>query len=245
VLERANLRDAWACDASTYSSSMHGGHRFLLVGDAGSFIDPLSSFGVKKALASAWIAAVVVNTCLIDPQREAAALEFFESWERDVCATHARRSRDFAAEAAARHPQRFWLERASIDAGAFADDGPRPDVAAALRAIRESRELDLEVDGRARFQKHAMIRDREIVLEDALSLPYDGTRMVSEPRPVRFVDNVDLIALATLASRHRQVPDLFDAYCRTIAPIPLPNVLGGLSLLVATGVLRQRNAIPC
>ena len=31
----------------------------LLVGDAASAIDPLSSFGVKKALASAWLAAVV------------------------------------------------------------------------------------------------------------------------------------------------------------------------------------------
>ena len=34
----------------------------LLAGDAGSFIDPLSSAGVKKALASAWLAAVAVST---------------------------------------------------------------------------------------------------------------------------------------------------------------------------------------
>ena len=32
----------------------------LLVGDAGSFLDPLSSAGVKKALASGWLAAVAV-----------------------------------------------------------------------------------------------------------------------------------------------------------------------------------------
>src|SRR5579864_1874210 len=76
------LERVWACDASTYTASDYAGERFLLVGDAGSFIDPLSSFGVKKAMASAWIAAVVVNTCLAHDERRRDALTFFSSWER-------------------------------------------------------------------------------------------------------------------------------------------------------------------
>jgi len=245
TLARAELREAWACDASTYSSTTYGGHRFLLVGDAASFIDPLSSCGVKKALTSAWIAAVVANTCLVDPAREDAALAFYSSWERDVCATHARRSRDFAVEAAARHPHRFWQDRASrlIDPPSAIPVDPLA-VADALGAIRNADELDLEIDARATRRKHAVIRDREVVLEDALALPIDGGSG-GGASPLRYADNVDLVVLADLAARHRQVPDLFDAYCRAAAPAPLPSVLGGLSLLVAAGILRQRNTVPC
>ena len=60
-LDGAVLRHEWACDASLYFSGAYAGPQFLLVGDAGSFIDPLSSFGVKKALASAWLAAVGIG----------------------------------------------------------------------------------------------------------------------------------------------------------------------------------------
>ena len=68
LLEGAAAVEApWACSASAYSAASFGGVAFLLVGDAGSFIDPLSSFGIKKALASAWLAAVVVHTCLETP----------------------------------------------------------------------------------------------------------------------------------------------------------------------------------
>src|SRR5262249_37725234 len=54
LLEEAQL--AWpprAFDASWYTASAFAGERFLLVGDAGLFIDPLSSEGVHKAMASA------------------------------------------------------------------------------------------------------------------------------------------------------------------------------------------------
>src|SRR5205823_6481712 len=119
----------------------------------------------------------------------------------------------------------------------------RPDVNAALHLIRESPELDLTLDDAVTFEPRPVIRGREIVLEDALSLPRGARGPLSpEPGPalgpasssmVRFADNVDLVALARLAGAHRQVPDLFDAYCRTSGPAPLPSVLGGLSLLVA------------
>ncbi len=49
ALEDAVLQHEWACDASLYFASKYAGPRFLLAGDAGSFIDPLSSFGVTRA----------------------------------------------------------------------------------------------------------------------------------------------------------------------------------------------------
>ncbi len=69
LVSRATLLGPiWSCDASLYTAKRFAGPGFLLVGDAGSFIEPLSSFGVKKALASAWLAAVVVHTCLTKPE---------------------------------------------------------------------------------------------------------------------------------------------------------------------------------
>ena len=78
LVSRATLLGPiWSCDASLYTAKRFAGPGFLLVGDAGSFIEPLSSFGVKKALASAWLAAVVVHTCLTKPEMREVALEFF------------------------------------------------------------------------------------------------------------------------------------------------------------------------
>ena len=97
-LRRATLQHVWACDASLYSATTYAGPRFMLVGDAGSFIDPLSSFGVKKALASAWLGAVVAHTRLTHPERDEVAREFFSEWERRVYATHLQRSRSARLE---------------------------------------------------------------------------------------------------------------------------------------------------
>ena len=104
-------------------SEPYTGAQFFLVGDAGSFIDPLSSFGVKKALASAWVAAVAAHTSLLDSARQTVARDFFSNWERGVYATHLRRSRDFARAALAEHPSAFWADRADVEIPAPSDDG--------------------------------------------------------------------------------------------------------------------------
>jgi hypothetical protein len=54
---------------------------------------------------------------------------------------------------------------------------------------------------------------------------------------VRFHNDVDLVALAGIACRQSRVPDVFEEYCRRVAPAALPNVLTGLSRLVAEGIL--------
>jgi flavin-dependent dehydrogenase len=235
-VQDAELESVWACDASTYRAAACAGPRHLLVGDAASFVDPLSSFGVKKAIGSAWMAAVVVNTILRHPERQDAALGLYESWERDVSATHAARTRDFARTAAAEFDHPFWTSRANLaldglEAGD--DDATDVELRAALHEIQTSAEIDFGLDERVTYERRPVIRDREIVLEEAFS------------SGVRFRDNVDLVTLARLACRHRHVPDLFDAYCRTSAPVPLPSMLGGLSLLVAKGYLIKKDGVRC
>ncbi len=229
----ASLDHAWACDASVYFATMYAGPRFMLVGDAGSFIDPLSSFGVKKALASAWLGAIVAHTCLTYPDRADTARDFFSNWERRVYATHLRQSRDFARAACAGTDSVFWTSRAEteIDAPPDADDvdvSCDADVQRAFATFKAASRINLALADGIRFEQRPVVRGREIVLEDALA------------GGMRFVGNVDLVTLARMACQHRHVPDLFDAYCRSCAPVPLPSVVGGLSLLVARGILHER-----
>lgn len=223
VVDGAALQHAFACDASLYWSERYSGPRFLLVGDAGSFIDPLSSFGVKKALGSAWVAAVAAHTALIDPARAGIAFAFFDEWERRLYQEYLRQSREFARSAFEAHPHPFWAARASVVV-------PEPEVDAAqvrtaFDRIRGAETIAFSIAGDVRLEPRPIIRGREIVVERSFRGP-------------RFHEHVDLVALADVACRHRSVPEVCEAYCRRQPPAPLPNLLAGLSLLVATGVLQ-------
>ena len=63
---RGSRQTDWRAFRFTLRRPEFAGPGWALVGDAASFIDPLSSFGIKKALAAAWLAAVVVHTSLTD-----------------------------------------------------------------------------------------------------------------------------------------------------------------------------------
>lgn len=230
LVRGATLERVFACDASLYSSSQYAGPRHLLVGDAGSFIDPLSSFGVKKALASAWMAAVATHTALEHPERAPVALEYFADWERQTYESQLRRTREFAAGARAVHESTYWNRRTDLPRtiDQQVDLAADPAVGRAFEAFKAASRIDLVLSESAAVEQKPVIRGHEIVLEPALA------------GGLRFVANVDLLTLAHLAPHHAQVPDLFEAYCRTCSPVPLPSVVGGLSLLVARGILHER-----
>jgi flavin-dependent dehydrogenase len=83
----------------------------LLVGDAASTIDPLSSQGVEKALASAEVAAVAVHTALLHPEHRAAAFAAHAQWERGLWHAHARVAAAFYARAQRFSGAPFWRAR--------------------------------------------------------------------------------------------------------------------------------------
>ena len=239
LMSGATLDHVWACDASLFSAHHYAGSQFLLVGDAGSSIDPLSSFGVKKALASAWVGAVAIHTCLTHPDRQRVALEFFSNWERQVYGANLQRSVEFAREAYHRHPHPFWAERAGVHVDAAPGDPDEdvlfraPDVRLAFERLKESAAIEFAYSERVSLKKRPVIHDREIVLEEAFSLP-------EAPDGIRFLAGVDLLKLSAVACGHTQVPDIFDAYCRTYGAVPLPSLVGSLAVLVAKGVLTVR-----
>ena len=66
----------------SYSSTRSGGDRYLLLGDAYAFIDPVFSSGVFLAMQNAFDAVEVVQAALEAPGREAAARARFERRQR-------------------------------------------------------------------------------------------------------------------------------------------------------------------
>lgn len=223
------IRDAafadgpWGWDASTYRADRYAGDDWLLVGDAGSFIDPLSSAGVKKALASGWLAAIVTHTCLVRPEMRRHALDFFTARETEIEAAHAKASRRFLAAAAPSHAHPFWSERA--EEGALDDDETTP-LRAAFEQLRQAPSVNFRADPALRVEPRAAVSGREVVLEP---------RIVEADRPagVRYVRDVDLLAVLELAPSFAQVPDLFEAYCRRAGPVALPDFLYALATAVA------------
>jgi flavin-dependent dehydrogenase len=237
LVETARLTGApFARDASPYTCSHAGEVGVLLIGDAASFVDPLSSYGVKKALASAWLASVVVHTSLADATMATPALELYNTREAAMYETLSRRSAALAGDAASAHATPFWNARAvsdtrESDADADIDELRRDiEVLVAFGEIRRRPSIALRRNDAIGEVLRPTVRENRVVLEPHLMVPALGGG-------VRYLRNVDLLTLANLAPAHEQVPDLFDAYNRAAVPAALPDFLGALAVLVGKGVL--------
>ncbi len=247
-----------ACPASLYGATSHGRPGLLLVGDAGSFIDPLSSYGVKKALASAWLAAIVTHTALEDDAMAGPACELYDDREREVYRTYRALSVPFLEQAAAANDHPFWDAR--LDAARAAGGGLRePAAAAGASGMPEPGERSLAEDKAEAFLGSTEVRAAyetiralpsvhlrpaaglEIVSAPAVA----GNRIALEPHLVserlpggaRYVRNVDLRQLVEVAPALDQVPDIYEAYNRRADPAPLPDFLAALALTVGAGFL--------
>jgi flavin-dependent dehydrogenase len=212
--------DGW--DASMYFATRYVDGNVLLVGDAGSFIDPLSSAGVKKALASGWLAAVAVHTSLLRPDMQSVALQFFAAREVEVYASFRGMTERFFAAAASGHSHPFWDDRTDQDV--LATD--RDELQRAFERVRRAPALRVRLNPRVRLEPRPAVSGCEIVLE---------TRLVSDEMAAgaRYAFDVDLLPLVDLAPRHASVPALFEAYNRRHAPVALPDFLAALSVAIA------------
>ena len=216
----------WGHDASIYRATEYAGDGWLLVGDAGSFVDPLSSAGVKKALASAWLAAVVVNTCARTPSMRKHAFDFFSAREREIEQHYARESRAFLAAAARGHDRPFWVERSQ---DAPATPGEANETRRAFDALRRATEIRLTPAPQLRIEQRPMVDGNEIRL---------AAHVISaDSSAIRYLSNVDVVVLLELAPRVTQVHDLFEAYARRVRPVPLHDFLMAVSAAVARGWL--------
>jgi len=237
LVDGAELVEApWGCDASPYAADRVYEDGVLLVGDAGSFVDPLSSFGIKKALASAWLASVAVHTAMADANMGGPALELFARRERAMYDHLQQQSAALSRDAAGAHVSDYWANRGDVpamqgesdlDVAALRSD---PRIIAAFEELRRRESIQLRTSEEMVVVDRPIVRGNRIVLEPHLS----GPQLAD---PVRYCRSIDLVLMTRLAGRHDQVPDLFDAYNRVAPPAPLPDFLGALSTLIGLGML--------
>jgi flavin-dependent dehydrogenase len=229
VFSQGSLEQApWGRDASLYTSRAFSGPGFLLAGDAGTFIDPLSSFGVKKAMVSAWVGAVVANTCLRRPAMQEAARRFFDDRERQVFEDYLQATVGLFREAGSEHP--FWMNRSEPYESRRPRDDERSEMRIALESLRRRRSIRVRRAEGVHMEQRAAIAGREIVLRDSLVLP--GVEGVFD-----FFESVNLPRLVELAEQNRRVPDMFEAYNRAYPPVALPQFLAALSMLISKRIL--------
>ena len=216
-------------DVSMYHATRYVDDNVLLVGDAASFIDPVSSVGIKKALASGWLAAIAVNTSLRRPEMRDAALDFFAAREAEVFSSLKVQTDRALAEAAAGHTHPFWSDRSDVDPPRrpSVDSGSAGDsLSVAFDRLRREPALNISRSPEARIENRPAISGNEIVLEPRLV--NDDT-----PKGMRYAFNVDLLGLIELAPAHASVPDLLTAYNRRYAPVDMPDFLAALATALA------------
>ncbi len=209
-------------DASMYCADQPAGDTWLLVGDAASFVDPLSSAGVKKAMASGWLAAVTVNTALASPDLKDTAFAHYAVRERETYTQFLTLTRKYLLDGAPEGENPFWADRGAAPRG----DDDRQAVLAAYDRIREAPALQFGPGPTVHIADRPALRERELVLEPRL---VDA----ANPEGVRYVDGVDVVWLSRRAPAFGQVPDVFEAYVREVEPVALPAFLKALSTAVA------------
>jgi flavin-dependent dehydrogenase len=218
-------QDPWSRDASLYYSDCCAGPNWLLTGDAASFVDPISTFGIRKALLSAWTAAVAAHTCLSNPEMAGRAVEYYNAFESAAYAERAIQSLRRFREAATVLGGVFWRKRRALPDCALSDVGE--DLLFAEERLRQGRALRLRLMAPIGLEARPAICDGQIVLRD---------RPVLRNIPERLM-GIDLAGLAELGPRFPTLDGIHSAYSERYGASALDDLISALALLVAKRVL--------
>jgi flavin-dependent dehydrogenase len=228
----------WACEATPYHSNEVALPRTLFVGDAASMIDPLSSFGVKKALASAWLAAVVVHTALVTPEHEESAKALYREREAAYVRSAALALSGVSRSAEGGREAPFWSARADQQATEAGEESELitrlrtdPSVLQAFADLRDRPTVRLEADPLLPRVQRPVVRGNVVV-------PATHVLLHGEHEPLRYLRSIDCLELLEVAATSDDVGAMYTRYARRAGPVPLPDFLGALSVLVAKGALR-------
>jgi flavin-dependent dehydrogenase len=190
-------------DATLYTARQFAGERFLLLGDAGLFIDPLSSEGVQTAMASAITGAAVINTILNRPAAAASALVFYRDAQNNAYSTHYRQSAEYYDQERRWPDSIFWRRRSGLPASTQAAGANGNGAGAALKPPTEVSHVRVAPDVRI---------ERRPVLE----WPYVEMREVlvsdNNARGLRFLHNICVPALLKEIKKKPAIVDIVAGY---------------------------------
>ena len=183
-----------------YTATQFGDARFLLVGDAGLFIDPLSSEGVHKAMASALTGAVVVNTLLRRPTMRTHALGFYTQRQFQTYASHYQQSLDYYRQEQRWPDSPFW--RARVGAAPSQAIPPAPSTA----QVSTSHTLShLKWAPGVSVQQRPTIEGTYISLRDTVIAP-------RYPDGIRFLERLCLPTLLRIVAQQPAIAAIIPAY---------------------------------
>ncbi len=163
-------------DATPYDAHRFAGRDFFLVGDAASFLDPLSSHGIHKAMDGALTAAVAIRTILARPERADDAVDFYAGRESSIYRMTTERLRNLYAQETdfASHP--FWNRRSERS-------GP----------VERKTSSSTPLEGEVELRPAPEVRLREApVLENDFIERREVLEAPGQERPVRFLGPVCL-----------------------------------------------------
>jgi len=206
-------------DATPYDASRFCGADFLLVGDAASFLDPLSAHGVHKAMDGALVAAVSAHTILERPERASDAADFYNQRESNIYRITTERLRALYRQETRFSARPFWRKRS---------EGPVAD--AARPAPRAPLDKNQALRGSGVVAEAAVVEGDFIERREVLVAP-------GQERPVRFLGPV---CLPELYKEVVSTGSALEAARRS--PVGLERALAAVDWLYREGYLEPRDS---
>ena len=224
-------------DATWYTASDFAGERFLLVGDAGLFIDPLSSEGVHKAMASAITGAIAVNTILKRPTMAPHAIRFYNESQQNTYESHYRQSAQYYGGEQRWQERPFWHKRTmqvqgsrfKVQSSTQPDPRPLTSGSHSVSALRIAPGVTIE--------ERPVIEGSYVELREVIVAP-------SYPRGVRVLQQVYLPRLLAIVSHQSAIVDIMTHYLATPEGknCPPEAVRQALARLYHEGILASTDA---
>jgi flavin-dependent dehydrogenase len=192
-------------DATLYTSREFAGPRFLLAGDAGLFIDPLSSEGVQTAMASAISGAAVINTILDRPRSAVNALRFYRDAQNNAYSAHYRQSVEYYSQERRWPESVFWSKRSNIEDAAAVHTAR---TGAAGNPLKPPSEVSyVRMAGDARIERRPVMEWPHIEMREVLVTTRNA-------RGLRFLHKVSVPGLIKEIKTGAAITDILTGYLR-------------------------------
>jgi flavin-dependent dehydrogenase len=198
-----------AFDATWHTATHFASEHFLLVGDAGMFIDPLSSEGVHKAMASAITGVAIANTILQRPAMTAQARQFYDESQHLTYEAHYQQSVVYYREETRWPHAPFWRRRSQqqVQGSRFKVQGPSSTFHVP-RSNPQSAKVTVshvKVAPDVTLEQRPVIEGPFVELRDVVVTPL-------HPRGIRFLDNICLPPLLKIVAQHKALSRIIPSY---------------------------------
>lgn len=192
-----------ASDATPYIDDDGVTGDSIKVGDAGMALDPLASSGVQRAIQSALLGAVVVNTLIHRPRSRDLAQRFYRENLAEASDRHRSWARGYYAQVASSEATRFWRERGEpADLAAVSRPEPAPPVPS---------DIPLDLSATVEILELPCVLDRFIEARPAVRHP-------SLTSPVAFLGDVELAPLLRCVRGGMTSSELLRAWMPRVPP---------------------------